>query len=119
MRRNQTYHPWDYYRNRSAIRRVLDTLHSDFFCESEGCNLFHPIFHRLLEEGDYFFHLADFEDYIATQRRAVEEYTDQRLWTRKAILNVARIGKFSSDRTIKEYARDIWKLQPVAPESAD
>ncbi len=113
MRRNGSYHPADYYHQRPVIRRVLDTLISDRFSPDEGSDLFRPIYQMLLESGDYFFHLADLEDYLATHRLASREYTDPRTWTRKAILNVARIGKFSSDRTIQEYARDIWQLEPV------
>ncbi len=113
MRRNGSYHPADYYHQRPVIRRVLDTLISDRFSPDEGPDLFRPIYQMLLESGDYFFHLADLEDYLATHRLASREYTDPRTWTRKAILNVARIGKFSSDRSIREYARDIWQLEPV------
>jgi starch phosphorylase len=67
-----------------------------------------------VHHGDYYFHLADLPSYIEMQERAAQEYLQPELWTRKAILNVARIGKFSSDRTVQEYARDIWYIKPVS-----
>ncbi len=109
MRLRGTYHPADYYSD-PATRRVLDALNSDRFCPGEP-GLFRPIYESLLHHGDEYFHLADLPGYIKAQREAGREYQDQDVWARKAILNVARTGKFSSDRTIREYARDIWKIQ--------
>jgi starch phosphorylase len=68
----------------------------------------------LLEGGDPFLVLADYESYCAAQARVDAAYKDPAQWAKKAILNTARVGKFSSDRTIQEYAKDIWKLTPVA-----
>jgi len=68
----------------------------------------------LLEGGDYYMLLADLRDYIETQERVDAAYKDPGGWDRKAIINVARAGKFSSDRTIQEYASQIWHLQPCA-----
>ena len=109
MRSRGTYHPWDYYSD-PATKRVLDALNSDRFCPGEP-GLFRWIFESLLNGGDEYFHLADFPSYLKAQRQAGTEYQDVPLWTRKAILNVARTGKFSSDRTIAEYARDIWGIR--------
>ena len=109
MRYRGTYNPWDYYSD-PATRRVMDALNSDRFCPGEP-GLFRPIFDALLPGGDEYFHLADLPSYIACQRRAGQEYHNPALWARKAILNVARTGFFSSDRTIAEYARDIWGVQ--------
>jgi starch phosphorylase len=69
----------------------------------------------LLEEGDHYFHLADFGPYVTAQDNVSETFTDPALWSSKAILNVARMSKFSSDRTIREYAKDIWNVVPVHP----
>jgi starch phosphorylase len=88
---------------------VIDAFTSDRFCPQEP-GLFTWIARTLLE-GDHYFHLADLPPYIDTQRAVGEAYMHPGTWTQKAILNVARIGKFSSDRTILEYARDIWHIQ--------
>ncbi len=104
-----TYHTWDYYSD-PATRRVLDALNSDRFCPGEP-GLFRWIFDTLLPGGDTYFHLADLPSYIKTQREAGQEYLNPGVWAKKAILNVARTGKFSSDRTIAEYARDIWGIR--------
>lgn len=109
MRSRSTYHPWDYYSD-PATKRVLDALNSDRFCPGEP-GLFRWIFESLLNGGDEYFHLADFPSYLKAQREAGLQYQNAPLWTRKAILNVARTGKFSSDRTIAEYAKDIWSIQ--------
>ncbi len=109
MRSRGTYHPWDYYSD-PATKRVLDALNSDRFCPGEP-GLFRWIFESLLNGGDEYFHLADFPSYLKAQRQAGTEYQNVPLWTRKAILNVARTGKFSSDRTIAEYAKDIWNIR--------
>jgi len=109
MRSRGTYHPWDYYSD-PATKRVLDALNSDRFCPTEP-GLFRWIFEALLNGGDEYFHLADFPSYLKAQHQAGTEYQNAPLWTRKAILNVARTGKFSSDRTIAEYAKDIWNIR--------
>ncbi|MFA6411491.1 MAG: glycogen/starch/alpha-glucan phosphorylase [Syntrophales bacterium] len=101
------YDPWDWYNHHDVIRRVMDTFRDDRFCPREA-GLFRWVFDRILNEGDYYFHLPDFLHYIEAQGQVGRDYRDQSLWARKAILNVARMGKFSSDRTIREYGRDIW-----------
>jgi len=110
LRRSGGYRPWEYYEQQPDIRRVLDAFKSDLFCPGES-GLFHWIFQKLLDQGDEYFHLADFLPYLEAQERAGKEYQSPAIWTRKAVLNVARMGKFSSDRTIYEYARDIWGLE--------
>jgi starch phosphorylase len=88
---------------------VLDALASDRFCPGEPGS-FRWIPETLLSHDDYFV-IADFASYVATQAVVSREYLDQALWRRKAILNVARVGRFSSDRTVHEYAREIWGLE--------
>jgi glycogen phosphorylase len=116
--RSEGYRPWEHYGRHPEIRRVLDSLRDDRFCPDEP-GLFTWIFRRLLEEGDPYFHLADFPSYLDAQRRAEQDYLDPRLWAQKAILNVARMGKFSSDRTIAEYAREIWGCMPGVEDGRD
>ncbi|MEI6313602.1 MAG: glycogen/starch/alpha-glucan phosphorylase [Syntrophus sp. (in: bacteria)] len=107
FKRSGAYSPWDWYHHHDVIRRVLDTFRDDRFCPQEP-GLFRWVFDRILNEGDEYFHLPDFINYIEVQGQVDRDYHDQSLWSRKAILNVARMGKFSSDRTIREYGRDIW-----------
>ncbi len=94
----------------------MDALASDRFCPNEH-GLFRWIFDELVQRGDRYFHLADFPSYIGTQQTIDGEYLDEDVWWRKAILNVARIGKFSSDRCVNEYARDIWHIGPYEKSS--
>ncbi|MHB9024071.1 MAG: glycogen/starch/alpha-glucan phosphorylase [Armatimonadota bacterium] len=93
------------------LQQVLHLLECDFFSPSET-GLFRPIYDELLNHDEYCL-LADFADYLAAQERAGAAYLDEERWARMSILNTARSGKFSSDRTILEYARDIWGITPV------
>ena len=88
----------------------MDTFNSSLFCPNEP-DLFKWIYQSILEHGDRYFHLADLESYIHAHERAREVFKDKSLWAHKAILNVARSGKFSSDRTIRQYADEIWGIQ--------
>jgi len=106
------YHPRDYYEHRPRIKRVVDTFASDVFCKDEP-GLFRWIFENFLDHGDRYFHLADLESYIEAQERAGRDFLDKESWVRRAILNVARIGRFSSDRTIAEYAEEIWEVKSL------
>ena len=107
MRNN--YNPHDYIDKNSNLKRVMDALNSDLFCKKEP-GIFHPLYENLVDKGDYYFHMADFNSYIETQAKIGEDYMKKDQWNAKAILNTARTGWFSSDRTIMEYARDIWKI---------
>ena len=110
MRKDGSYYPWDYYNSSPIIRRVMDSFKSDIFCPNEP-GLFRWIFETLVNNGDEYFHIADLESYIETHDKASKEFRKRPTWTKKAILNVARIGKFSSDRTVSEYAREVWKIE--------
>jgi starch phosphorylase len=114
LRASGSYEPRQYYASDPALKRVLDALASDRFCPEEPGSL-KWIPETLLSHDDYFV-LADFASYLAMQRRISREYLEPALWTRKAILNVARIGRFSSDRTVREYAREIWGLEMATPD---
>ncbi|MGJ3241334.1 MAG: glycogen/starch/alpha-glucan phosphorylase [Opitutales bacterium] len=110
--REQGYNPWDYYHRNQELRDVVNWLCSDTFTPGEK-NAFRPIRESLLEKGDPFFVLADYEAYVKAQEAVDLAYRDRKRWARMAILNTARVGKFSTDRTITEYARDIWNLEPL------
>jgi starch phosphorylase len=109
------YNPWWHYRNEPAIRAALDLIFSNHFSAQEP-GIFNPIRDTLLTRGDFYMHLADLTAYAQTQQRVAELYQDQNEWARKAIINVACSGPFSSDRTIAEYAREIWRMEPCAVE---
>ena len=109
LRRENRYQPWTYCERFPALRRVLDTLRTGLFAPQEP-ELFSWLSDALLRPGEPYFHLADLPAYIETQGQVSHTFLQQALWTQKTILNVARIGKFSSDRTIMEYAQDIWHI---------
>jgi len=110
------YNPHAYYEKDPELKAVLDWLSSDYFSPQEG-NLLEDLPKSLLEWGDPFCVLADYRAYIDTQEKVGQAFQDPRCWAQMAIRNVAGSGKFSSDRTISEYAEDIWKLKaiPVTP----
>jgi glycogen phosphorylase len=108
------YNPREIYNNDATVRRVVDCLGSNRLCPDEP-GLFRWIVDELLDRGDRYFHLADLSSYIEASHRAEKDYREPDVWTAKSILNVARTGFFSSDRTITEYARDIWNIQPAVP----
>jgi len=105
------YDPWWHYENEPETRAALDMIASDAFSRYEP-GAFRPIHNVLLMNGDFYRHLADLTSYLDADRRLCELYGNPQEWARKAILNVAASGKFSSDRTIAEYAADIWKVGP-------
>jgi starch phosphorylase len=110
-RRRATYNPWDIYHSDAEIRRAIEFIERDFFSMMEP-GIFRPLIDALLLHGDRYMLLADFRDYIQTQERVDAAYKDRLGWIRKSIINVARAGKFSSDRTIREYASQIWHVEP-------
>ena len=105
------YSPYWHYENEPETRQALDLIFSDYFSRNEP-GVFAPLGDLLLAHGDYYRHLADLTSYLEADRRLCELYAEPDGWTRKAILNVAGSGKFSSDRTIAEYATDIWRVAP-------
>lgn len=107
------YRPFSIYESNKELKVLLDWMQSSFF-EQKGHNPMKAIRHSLLEGGDPFFVLADFESYCETQKRVENAYNDRTKWAEMAILNTARLGYFSSDRTIREYVTDIWKIQPFS-----
>jgi starch phosphorylase len=108
-----TYNPRTYLESHPDLRRIVDAISSNLFCPGED-GIYAPLVNTLIQGGDPYFHFADFSAYAAAQERAEQDFRDVRSWNRRALLNVARMGKFSSDRTIQQYARDIWKI-PAQP----
>ena len=106
------YSPWNAYHADEELRAVVDWLGSDFFSPNEH-GAFAQVHGSLLQGGDPYLLLADFRSYCEAHARVDAAYRDQAKWAKMAILNTARMGKFSSDRTIREYAEQIWRLTPV------
>ncbi|HLZ98232.1 MAG TPA: glycogen/starch/alpha-glucan phosphorylase [Steroidobacteraceae bacterium] len=105
------YRPMDYYNANQGLRDVIDLIRGGFFSRGDT-ELFRPLIDGLLYQDPYLL-LADFQSYVECQEKVAEAYRDEERWTRMSILNTARSGKFSSDRTIREYCRDIWNVGPV------
>jgi starch phosphorylase len=105
------YDPWECYHGNPELRRALDMIATGAFSPSDPSR-FAPIVRSLLEGGDRYLLLADYGAYVACQDRVAASYRDQEAWTRKSLLNTASMGKFSTDRTIRQYAEDIWGIVP-------
>ncbi len=110
--RQNGYHPWEHYHANPELRQVLDMMGGGYFSPDE-LHRFQPLVDTLTHGGDRYLLLADYADYVACQNRVDALFRQPQEWYRRAILNVARMGKFSSDRTIHEYAEDIWNIAPV------
>jgi starch phosphorylase len=104
-----------HYENEPEIRAALDLIAGNHFSRNEP-DIFTPILDALLQHGDHYRHLADLASYAQAHQRLGELYADQLAWTRKVILNIAASGRFSSDRTIAEYAKEIWNVTPCSVE---
>jgi starch phosphorylase len=104
------YNPRWHYEHQPETRAALDLISSDYFSRNEP-GVFAPLCNTLLADGDHYMHLADLTSYLEADQRLRALYADPDAWARKAILNVAGSGKFSSDRTIAEYATDIWEVK--------
>ena len=109
------YKPQWHYDNEPETRAVLDLVFSNHFNRNEP-GIFEPLRAALLTDGDYYMHLADLKSYVEADGRLCELYADSAGWARKAILNISGSGKFSSDRTIAEYATGIWNVKPCPVE---
>jgi len=105
-------HPKTFYNQSETIRRIMDLFLTDRFTPGEK-GRFDWVFHALVDNWDPYFHLADLLPYIKMQKEVSDLYQNRKEWTKKAILNTARMGKFSSDRTIREYASEIWNIKSV------
>ena len=110
--RTSGYDPRRYYRNDSELQTALDMIGSGFFSPREP-ELFAPIVGSLLDQGDYYMLLADYRPYLAAQEAVSRLFMDPDEWIRRSILNTAQMGKFSSDRAVLEYARNIWHTEPI------
>ena len=108
------YRPLDYYNNNEELKSVIDLISSGYFSNGDR-ELFRPIVDSLLHDDQYML-FADYQDYIDCQKRVDQVYRNKHAWTRMSILNTARMGKFSSDRSIMDYSRKIWDVKPFSVE---
>jgi starch phosphorylase len=110
--RREGYRPRDFYETDRELKEAIDLIASGYF-SPDNPGLFTPIIDALLRDGDFFMVLADFRSYMETQDEVDRLFENQEEWTRRAIINTATMGKFSSDRAVMEYARDIWGVRPL------
>jgi len=110
--RGNSYDPMKYYQDNSELRQTIDMIKNGYF-SPDNTELFHPVIDSLLNRGDYYMVMADFAAYLECHEKVARIYQDKNRWIKMSILNVANMGKFSSDRTIKEYADEIWRVKPI------
>jgi starch phosphorylase len=111
--RGSGYDPRRYYQEDPELKKALDMIDSGFFAP-QNPRLFEPIFSALVDQGDYYLLLADYRSYIAAQEEAGRIFQDSEEWVRRSILNTASMGRFSSDRSVREYADRVWNTTPVS-----
>jgi starch phosphorylase len=109
--KSKGYSPWEYYQSNPDLREAVDQIRSGFFSRGDK-NLFLPLVESLLSRDEYLL-FADYPSYVGCQERVNRAYQDPKNWTKMSILNVARMGRFSSDRSIREYCEKIWMAKPV------
>ncbi len=119
LNQNGTYNPWDLYHSDPRIKRVIDQLIDGTFTGNERPDIFRELYDSLMHgvdgnRPDVYYVLKDFASYVEAQSKVDAAYRDAEKWTKMAIMNVANSGKFSSDRTIREYAKEIWKIKPLS-----
>ena len=110
--RSKGYDPRKYYNKDEELKKVLDLIDSGHF-SPENEHLFKPITDSLLNQGDFFMLLADYRSYVSAQENVRKLYADQADWTKRSILTVANMGHFSSDRSVLDYAKNIWDINPL------
>ncbi len=115
--RETGYRPYAYYEENPALKSVLDLIASGHFSRGDAA-LFRPLIDSLIHHDEYLV-LADFQSYIDCQEKVSQAWADQSHWTKMSILNTARMGHFSSDRTISDYCRDIWRVEPLSVQLVD
>jgi starch phosphorylase len=114
MLKARGHNPRHHYESNVGLREAIDQIALGHFSRGDG-NLFRPLVDSLLLQDDYLV-LADYQSYVGCQERVSEAFCDQKNWTRMSILNTARSGKFSSDRSIRDYSEQIWRVKPVPME---
>ncbi len=112
LKEGREYNPWDIYENNSTVKRILDLFTRDLFCPVES-GLFRWVFEHLLYGHDNYYHVADLPSYLSVQKAVDRCFLNKSKWAEHVVKNIANTGTFSSDRTILQYARDIWDVKPA------
>ncbi len=107
-----SYNPWDLYNSNQQVRRVLDSLFNGPWCEGQN-DRFRSIFDEIMNHNDEYFILLDFDSYLKESTKIEKFYEDKEAWFKSTLINIARSGHFSSDRTIEEYNKDVWHLEKI------
>ena len=110
--RNGDYNPWNIYNSDMRIKNVLDSLFTGPWCYYHT-DRFRLIFDEIMNRNDEYFILLDFDSYVKAQEKIQEFYQDRKAWNKASLMNIANSGYFTSDRTIEQYAKEIWKLEKV------
>jgi starch phosphorylase len=111
--RRSGHDPWSYYNADPELKEAVDMISNGFF-SADQADRFRPIIDALTHGGDYYLLFADYRAYVDCQAKVDDLYRHPEEWTRKAVLNVARMGKFSSDRTVADYCREVWGAVPIS-----
>lgn len=115
--RAEEYTPWEFYHANPQLKAAIDMIENGFFSPPDQPDLFKPLIGSLLHHDEYMV-LADYQSYMECQELVSQVYQEPNRWARTAILNVARMGKFSSDRAIRDYCRNIWQIEPGSNNSS-
>jgi starch phosphorylase len=113
LRNSGSYNPWNYYHSDIRIRKVMDALINGSLSQGNG-DRFRAIYDEIMYRNDEYFLLADFNSYVEAQEKTVQKYQDRSGWALSCLVNIAQSGYFSSDRSVKEYADDIWHVNAVS-----
>ena len=103
------YNPWRYINSSEDLKLVLESIRENIF-DKDNPDLFKDLYHELTDAGDFYFYLADYKDYIECNKDVDKLYQNKLEWTKKSLLNIARMGWFTSDRSINDYNENIWHL---------
>ena len=109
---NGGYNPWDIYNNDIRVKKILDSLFNGPWTDGRP-DRFRSIFDEIMYKNDTYFILKDFDAYVKAQEQIEQKYKDRNNWAKSCLINIATSGYFSSDRTIREYVKDIWHLDPL------
>ena len=107
------YNPWNYVDESDDLKSVLEIIKENIY-DQDNQDIFKDLYHELTDGGDFYFYLADYEDYITCNKKVDNLYLNRNEWLKKSLLNIARMGWFSSDRSINDYSQKVWHLEKTS-----